>query len=203
MPNNVINRQWIFNNVMFHLKNETKFFTSSAIMQMVGVDVWKKIAEDVEYPIAYLSINASAGAASVSTPNDFVKVKNHKTTTLRLLDPTVTMASGVPDNYWLDDFGIINWYPPSIAAVTVIIPYVNEPTSLSTDVATNELTERACHAAVYWIVSECMLKDNDQRYTAYLSLYQNEVNRLSRTMGEICGLPGMLQTHEMPVRIKP
>lgn len=203
MGNTIINRQWVFNNVMWHLKNETKFFTSSAIMQMVGVDVWKKISEDIEYPTANISVVVSAGSVSVSTPSDFVKLKNHKTTVMRMLDPTITMASGVPDNYWLDDYGVINWYPPSIGAGTVIIPYVNEPTSLSTDAGVNELTERGCHAAVYWIVSECMLRDNDSRYTAYLSLYQNEVARLKSLYGEICGLPGMLATHEAPVRIKP
>lgn len=204
MPNNVITRKWIFDKVVFLLKNETKFFTSSNLMTLIGVDVWKKIAEDVEYPVGYLSSVVAAGAYSMSTPSDFIKLKSHKEVSLRKPDPTITIASGVPDNYWLDDYGQIFWYPPSTAgSLTVVVPYVQEPTSLSSDSATNELTERGCNAATYWVVSECMLRDNDQRYTAYLQLYQNEIQRMRSMLGDIFGIPGNLQTHEAPVRMRP
>jgi hypothetical protein len=203
MPNNTVTKQRIFNKVVFHLKNETKFFTSNDLATMIGVDVWKKLAEDIEYPIGYISSIVSVGAHSLSTPSDFIKCKQHKENTLRKPDPSITVASGVPDNYWLDNTGQIGWYPPATGTQTVVIPYVKEPTSLSGDSSTNELTERGFNAAVYWVVSECMLRDNDARYTSFLSLYQNEVARLNGILGGMCGVPGLLQVHEAPERRRP
>jgi len=203
MPNTTVTKKRIFDKVVFHLKNETKFFTSGDLHTMIGVDVWKKLAEDIDYPIGYISSVVSVGEWQIATPTDFIKVKQHKESTLRKPDPSITVASGVPDNYWLDDTETIAWYPPSTGSQTVVIPYVKEPTSLSSDNSTNELTERGFNAAVYWVVSECMLRDNDARYTSYLSLYQNEVVRLNSILGGICGVPGLLQVHEDPVRRRP
>jgi hypothetical protein len=202
MPNNTITRQWIFDKVVFHLKNETKFFTSSVLLQMIGVDVWKRIAEDVEYPTATMSAAVSSISVSVSTPSDFIKVRQHKEIFLRKENEAITNASNVPTNYWLDDTGLVNFYPP-VTTTNIQIPYVSEPTSLSTDAATNELTERGRYAAIYWVVSECMLRDNDARYTSFLALYNNEVQRLRGIFGDICGIPGVMQVHEAPIRTKP
>ena len=83
----------------------------------------------------------------------------------------------------MEDETTVGLYPPAISGVAVI-PYVKYPTSLSTDAATNELTSKCYMASVYWAMSECMLKDNDQRYQVYSSLYDKEIQRLRGKFGD-------------------
>jgi hypothetical protein len=48
-----------------------------------------------------------------------------------------------------------------------------------------------------------MLKDNDNRFNAYLGLYKAEIQRKKDEYGIIGGRPGDLEAHEQPVRVRP
>jgi hypothetical protein len=189
-----INRLRIFNKVSFLIKNELTFFTSSEIMQMVGVDVWKRIAEDVGYPRTLLSAVVSSGTWMVSSPSDMVKLYEMEEFSVRKEDDK-TLVPTVPHNYWLESTNYIGIYPASLSGL-VNIPYVKEPTSLSTDSASNELSERCYTAAAYWIAGECMLKDSDQRYKDFTLLYDKEILRLQKLYSARYTVFGELQAKE-------
>lgn len=189
-----INRLRIFNKVSFLIKDELTFFTSAEIMQMVGVDVWKRIAEDVGYPRTILSTVVTSGSWMVSSPNDLVRLYEMAEFSIRKEEDKILVPS-VPHNYWMETTNYIGIYPASTSGL-VNIPYVKEPTSLSSDSASNELSERCYTAAAYWIAGECMLKDNDQRYKDFTALYDKEILRLQKLYGTRYTVFGELQAKE-------
>ena len=188
-----INRQFIFNKVVFYLKNETKFFSSSDLYTIIGVDSFRRIAENIEYPKSNYSSVVASGVWTVPMPSDFIKIDRTKdiifqgSSNINVIPPKdqrnigrdqiLTATAGTPENYFMEDQTTLGLYPPSTSG-TIVVPYVSLPTSLSSDTDTNELTERCYMASIYWTVSECMLKDNDERYATYLALYEKETKRL-------------------------
>ena len=194
-----INRQYIFNKVVTLLKRETKFFTSSDVHMLIGVDAQMRIAEDIEYPKSNFSSNVVSGTWTVDMPSDFVKVDDGKDVIFKgdsysklgprsqkLIgrDQILSAAPSVPQYYFMEDETTVGLYPPAVSG-TVVVPYVKYPTSLSTDAATNELTQKCYMASVYWVMSECMLKDNDARYQVYSGLYDKEIQRLRGKFGDM------------------
>ena len=175
------------------MKNETKFFTPSELHSIIGVDSFRRIAEDIEFPRTVASSIVGSGVWKVSTPVDFIKVDRSKDMVFkdsvgtRILkqkdqkiigrDQILTAPPSVPENYFMETQTTVGIYPPSTSGV-INIPYINFPTSLSSDTTTNELTEKCYMAAVYWTVAECMLRDSDEKYIIYIGRYDKEVQRL-------------------------
>lgn len=195
-----IDRQYIFNKVVFYLKNETKFFTSSDLQTIIGVDSFNRIAEDLEYPKAHFSGTVTSGQWLVPMPDDFIKIDKTQdivftditqTHTLppkdqRVIgrDQILTAIPGTPQNYFMEDQFTMGIYPPCTSGI-IVVPYVQQPTSLSSDTDTNDLTERCYMAAVYWTVTECMLKDNDERHLVYAQRYEREIRRLRANFNDM------------------
>lgn len=204
-----IDRQYIFNEVVWHLKQETKFFTSSKLQIMIGVDAFRRIAEDIRFPKTNFSSYLNSGTWTLSMPADFIKVDetddvvfNPDTSgvlgsgnvgiikipprTRKLIgrDMILSAVAGTPQYYFMEDQSTMGFYPPSMGG-TAVVPYVQLPTALSSDTATNQLTERAYPAAIYWTVTQCLLMDDDERYVVYQSLYDREILRLQRQFGEM------------------
>lgn len=188
-----INRQYIFNKVAILLKNETRFFTSAEIHSIIGVDSFRRIASDIQFPKTNYSSAMVSGAYTVSMPSNFVKVDKESditfedSTGIRKLTPKTKKVLGrdqilsatpsSPENYFMENQSSLGIYPPCTSG-TIVVPYVNRPTSLSSDTDTNELTEEGYMASVYYTLLECMEKDNDQRYALYEGKYQQEIRRL-------------------------
>lgn len=187
-----VTRLEIFNKVVTLLKKETKFFTSSELHSLIGVDSFRRIAEDIEYPKSNFSSVAVSGVWTIDMPDDFIKIDDSKDIVFNNgsitkvepkdqktigRDQILSAAPGVPANYFMEDETTVGVYPPPISG-TFVVPYVKYPTSLSTDAGTNELTRKCYMASVYWVVTECMLKDNDARYQVYSGLYDKETQRL-------------------------
>ena len=195
-----INRGYIFNKVSFLLKKEMKFFTSSDVQMTIGVDSFRRIAEDIEYPKSNYSGTVNSGLWTVPMPADFIKVDRAKdivfadSTGIRKIRPqdqrnigrdqVLSATPGSPENYFMEDQVTIGLYPPSTSGI-IIVPYVSLPTSLSGDADANELTERCYMASVYWTVAECMLKDSDEKYAIYMTKYDKEIQRLRSNYGDM------------------
>lgn len=194
-----IDRLWIFNRVQFHLKNETNFFTSTPLINLVSVDAWIKIAGDVGYPRTALSTTVTQGQFQVAAPSNFLRLDDCKDFEFRK-DNGIDSMPEVPDNYYLDNNNMIGFYPPAIKAGTVKIPYVMTPTSLSSDTSTNELTDKCADAAIYYIASECMLRANDPKHEIYVAKYDKEIERLKRIYGTKYEKFGEMQARETKIR---
>lgn len=193
-----IDRKHIFDKINFFLKRENKFFTSSEILLSIN-DAFKRIAEDIDYPKTHYSTYVASGAWQISTPANFLKLdKNSQVTyesvsgSINALKPKLqtdigrdvilTQAPGTPESYFEENEAMLGLYPASTSGC-LVVPYVKAPTNLSSDTDTNELTEHCYMAAAWWVVSECMLKDNDQRFETYSKNWQAELNRLRRRFG--------------------
>jgi hypothetical protein len=189
----MIDLEYIFNKTVVLLKKETKFFTSSELHLTIGVDSFRRIASDLEYPKSNYSSVVLSGTWAVLVPSDFIRVDKtndlvfkdsegiHKLTsrTRKAIgrDEILSAAPSVPSNYFMEDQKTIGIYPPSTSG-TIVVPYVQRPTSLSSDSDTNELTEKCYMASVYFTLAQCMMKDNDQRLTLYEVKYKEEIKRL-------------------------
>jgi len=92
-------------------------------------------------------------------------------------DQILSATPSTPTNYFMENESTIGVYPPSTSG-TLVVPYVKEPTSLSSDTDTNQLSQKGYMASVYWTVAQCMLKDNDSRFQLYQGLYDREVQKL-------------------------
>jgi len=196
-----IDRHYIFDKVNFFLKKENKFFTSSELHMTIGVDSFRRIGEELNYPKTNYSSIIASGEYQISTPSDFIKIdQNHELTvelssTIYTLEPKTSKLIGrqnildptnaIPQNYYMETESLIGLYPPGNTSMIVVIPYVKYATALSSDTDTNELTENCYMAAVYWTVGECMLKDNDERFATYMQLYDREILRLKSKYGEM------------------
>ncbi|HEY6022211.1 MAG TPA: hypothetical protein VIY48_20790 [Candidatus Paceibacterota bacterium] len=184
----------IWDKVSFYTKSEHKFFTSAEINSIITEDAFNRIAEEVGYPKANYSSYLTSGEWSVSSPSDFIKVDQDSQVTYKdatntaVLTPTeqfaigrdniLTATPGTPEHYFLESDTKIGIYPPSTSGC-VVIPYVKRPTVMSSgDISTNELTERCYMAAVYWTVSELLIKDSDERASLFLDKYNAEIERL-------------------------
>lgn len=193
-----ITRKNIFDKINFYLKQENKFFTSNEIHLSIN-DAFRRIAEDIDYPKTNYSTYMTSGQWSVSTPADFLKLdKNSQITyestsgSYAVLDNKLqtdigrdnifTIAPGVPQYYFEESESKIGIHPPSTSGC-IVIPYVKAPTDLSSDAATNELTENCYMASVWWVTAECMLKDSDPRAQGFTGLYTGEITRLKRRFG--------------------
>lgn len=196
-----IDRKYIVDKVIWHLKRETKFFMSSELHTLVGIDAFRRISEDIRYPKSNFSSYLGSGDWRITMPPDFVKVDEtddityqyngsgiakiaSKTRKLIGRDQILLAIPGIPSSYFMENETTIGVNPPSVSGC-IVIPYVKLPTSLSSDTDTNELTERAYPAAIYWSVSQCLLMDNDERYLVYSKLYNQEIDRLNRQYGEM------------------
>jgi|TARA_Y100000310_G_scaffold192960_1_gene192903 hypothetical protein len=196
---------------MFHLKQEGLFFTSAEINLIIGVDAFTRIAEDIDYPKTNYSTYVNSGVWQVSTPSDFLKVDENSCityeddSTIHELGPArltsigrnvvLNATPGTPANYFMEKEDMVGLYPPGTSGC-LVIPYVQEPTSLSSDSDTNQITRQTYMAAVYWTVHEAMLKDNDGRADKYLALYQNEIARNKKRFGEMYELDYAITPHE-------
>ena len=65
---------------MVYLKSESKFFTSGEILSTIGIDSFRRIAEDLEFPKATFSAAMGSGVwtVSITTPGDFIKIDKTK-----------------------------------------------------------------------------------------------------------------------------
>ena len=195
-----IDRAHIFNKVMFFLKKESAFFTSSEVHMAIGVDAPRQVARDLNFPKTDYSGAVSSGVWQVTMPSNFLKLDSNAkptfkdSTTIRDLAPKsqtnigraniLNATPGTPQNYFMKSETVMGLYPPSTSG-TIVVPYVKAPTSLSSDTDTNALTENAYMAMAYYVVGECMLKDGDTRTSDYYALYEREVKRLKRQYGEL------------------
>jgi hypothetical protein len=211
-----IDKRYIFNKTMFYLKKESKFFTSSDVSMIIGVDAFRRIAENIDYPKSNFSTFIASGVWTVTMPSDFLKVDQNKDVVFQNATNTYKVepkyqkdigrhiilqppGSQIPQNYFMEDHTTVGLYPPSTSGI-IVVPYVSIPTSLSTDTDTNQLTETCYMAAVYWTVSECMLKDDDakddSKFTKFYTLYEKETLRLRKRFGEMYEINYDLSPHE-------
>lgn len=196
-----IDKKFIFSKTMFHLKKESKFYTSSDVGLIIGVEAFKRIAEEIDFPKSNYSTFVASGVWTVTMPNDFVKVDQNKDLVFRDYSTTYRLkpkyqkdigrhviikpeSSAVPQYYFMEDQTTLGIFPPSTSGL-VVVPYVKTPISLSSDADTNELTDNCYMAAIYWTCSECMLKDNDPKFDKYYAMYEKEVLRLKKRYGEM------------------
>lgn len=185
--------KYMFDKSMFFLKNESKFFTSADVKNMLAIDSFKRISEEIGYPKGTHTVYLTSGSWIVSAPIDFIKVDVNSDVTyyngssITKVKPKEQSEIGraeilganpsIPTNYFLESETKIGFYPPSTSG-QVLIPYVKHPTIMSSDTDTNELSERCYMAAIYWTVSECLMRDKDERASGFREMYHNEVNRL-------------------------
>src|SRR5512145_1330233 len=124
-----IDRKYIFDKVVFFLKKETKFFTSSELHLAIGVDAFRRVSQDLEFPKSNYSSVLVSGAYTLSMPSDFIKVDKTKDVVFtdaartRTLPPkdqrrigrdqVLTATPGYPANYFMEDQTTIGIYPPS------------------------------------------------------------------------------------------
>jgi len=192
-----ITKRHIIDKVYFFLREEAKFFTSSTVYSIIENDAFRRIAEDIDYPKTNASSVMGSGEYIVSAPINFLKIDQNWNPTFkdyggtRDLEPTtaisratiLTATPGTPQEYteWNQtQFAI---HPPSTSG-TIVLPYVMNPTTLSGDADTNELTEDCYMAAVFYTLQECMMKDNDQRAGYWESKYNSEIGRLRKRFNE-------------------
>jgi hypothetical protein len=195
-----IDKAYIFRKTMFYLKKESKFYTSSDVSMIIGVDAFRRIAENIDFPKSNYSSFIASGVWTVTMPTDFLKIDQNKDvvfsdySTTYLLKPKYQKdigrhillrppASCVPQNYFMEDQVTVGIYPPSTSGL-VVIPYVKVPTSLSSDSDTNELTDNCYMAAVYWTVSECLTKAEDDRAPTFELRFDKECMRLRKRFQE-------------------
>lgn len=206
----MIDRQYIFNKVNFFLKKENKFFSSSDVNMIIGVDSFRRIATEINYPKSNYEATLTSGSWVVSAPIDFIRVDRNSDvtyyngTTVNKLTPKQLFDIGrenvldavpsTPENYFMESEAKIGIYPPCTSGM-VVIPYVKEPVVLSSDGDTNELTERCYMASVYWTVSECMIADSDERVIGYKQMYDTEIKRLKDEYRRIYEIPQDLKPH--------
>jgi len=196
-----IDRKYIFDRVSWHLKKETKYFMSGDLHTLIGIDAFRRIAEDIRYPKVNMSAYMTSGQWRINISSDFIKVDETddivyeysgssivkitpKAKKLIGRDQLMTASPGIPSNYFMENETTIGFYPPSTSGC-IVIPYVQVPTSLSSDADTNQLTERCYQAAVFWSVSQCLLMDDDERYLVYQRLYDIEIARINRMYNEM------------------
>lgn len=187
----------IIDKTMFYLRKEAKFFSSSEVYSIIQNDAFRRVAEDIDYPRTSYSAVLSSGEYIVSAPSDFIKFDQNWEPTFedsastRDLKPStdisrstiLTATPGTPSSYgeWSEKQIFI--HPPSTSG-TIVIPYVKQPTVLSSDTDTNELTEDCYMAAIYWTVKDCMDKDNDARFQVWEARYNAETQRLRKRFNE-------------------
>ena len=195
-----IDRAHIFNKVMFFLKRESKFFTSTEVHMAIGVDAPRQVARDLNFPKTDYSGSVASGVWQVTMPSDFLKLDSNAKPTFEdsssIMDLTpksqtnigraniMSATPGTPQNFFMKTETVMGLYPPSTSG-TIVVPYVKVPTSLSSDTDTNALTDNCYMAMAYYVVGECMLKDGDARAQSYYSLYENTISRLKRQYGEL------------------
>jgi len=192
-----ITKRHIIDKTYFFLRQEVKFFSSSEVYSVIENDAFRRIAEDIDYPKANYSSVLSSGEYIVSSPADFLKIDQNWSPVFkdaagtRDLTPTTSISRatllsatpGSPQEYteWNEtQFAI---HPPSTSGICVL-PYVKNPSMLSGDSDTNELTENCYMAAVYYTVQECMMKDNDPRAQYWEGKYNAEIGRLRKRFNE-------------------
>lgn len=199
----MITRSDIFNKISFFLKKENKFFTSSDVLSIINQDAFPRLAEELMYPKTVYSGYLSSGAYLVSSPSDFIKIDSNSHVVFkdgsdtRNLYPKekyelgqaeiLTADPGTPSQYYMENESQIGIYPPCTSGC-INIPYVKKPTWLSSDTATNEISERGYMAVVYWTVATCMITDSDERFVGFRQQYDLEIARLKsqyRRMYEI------------------
>ena len=196
-----INRDFMFDKVNFFLKKENKFFTSSEVMNIIALEAPRRVAEDINFPKSNLSAVLVSGAWTVNLSSDFIKIDPDKDVTFKYSGGTIklkpklqkdigrdtilTADPSTPEYFFPEDEDTIGVYPPSSSGI-LVIPFVKEPTSLSSTNASNELTQNCYMAMIYWTVGDCMLKDGDsEKYETYIKLYDAEIIRLRRRFGEM------------------
>jgi len=195
----MVNRKYIADKVFFYLKKEGKFFTSSDVHNMIGLDIFPVLAAELGYPKSNYSCVLVSGVWKVNVSSDFIKLDDSKDIIFSDgsfhkiefksqknigRDSILSATAGIPSHYFMEDEDTIGVYPPSCSGV-IDIPYVKRPTSLSSDTDTNQLTEKCYMAAVYWVVAQCMLMDNDTRYQVYEMKYDKELQRLRGDYADI------------------
>lgn len=201
----------IFDKTMFFLKKESKFFTSSEVKNIIAIDSFRRIAEEIGYPKDNHIVVLTSGSWIVSTPIDFIKIDVNSEGTyydgknITKITPKeqteigreeiLSATPGIPENFFLESESKIGVYPPSTSG-QVIVPYVKHPTIMSSDTDTNQLTEKCYMAAVYWTVAECFMKDSDERYTIFKTHYENEVTRLKGQYNTLINSPKDIHPHE-------
>lgn len=201
----------IFDKSMFFLKKESKAFTSSDVKTTIGVDSFKRIAEEIGYPKSNYTVILTSGSWIISTPADFIKVDMNSDATyyngteIVNLQPREQKEIGraeildaepsTPEAYFMESETKIGIYPPCTSG-QVIIPYVKHPTSLSSDTDTNELTEKCYMASVYWTVSECLMKDEDPRASGFREMYNNEISRLKSQYNMMFDIRRSIKPHK-------
>jgi len=208
-----IDRNYIYEKTMFYLKKESKFFTSAEVVSIISTDAFRRIAEEIGYPKTSHSSTLTSGAWVVSSPIDFVKIDTNLQATysdgITTVDlkpkeqwnigrsAVLTATPGVPQYYFMETENKIGINPPSYTTSGVVaIPYVKVPTTLSSGGSTNELTEKCYMAAVYWTVSECLLKDSDERSQAFREMYNNEISRLKSQYNMMFDIRRDLKPHQ-------
>ena len=190
-------RKHIFDKVNMFLRQENAFFTSSEILQVIGVDAQRRISEDISFPKTNVSIYMASGAFTTSMSSNFIKVDegsdvvfednngivdldDARKTNIGRANILNATATTTPTHYFMENETTIGIYGRSTSGC-IVVPYVKAATSLSSDTATNEITDNTYMASVYWTLSEMFGKDNDQdRSRKYIILYDKEINRLNR-----------------------
>lgn len=210
-----ITLKYIFDKTMFFLKNESKFFTSADVKSTLAIDSFKRIAEEIGYPKATHTVYLTSGSWIVSAPIDFIKVDvNSQVTyyngdTITEVKPKdqwdigraniMNATPSIPQNYFLESESKIGFYPPSTSG-QVLVPYIKHPTSMSSDTDTNELTEKCYMAAIYWTVSECLMKDSDERATGFREMYHNEISRLKSQYNMMLDIKRDVKPHQSYIK---
>lgn len=205
----------IFDKSMFFLKKESKTFTSNDVKTIIGVDSFKRIAEEIGYPKSNYQVTLTSGSWLISAPTDFIKIDRNLDATYYngtdIVDVKPKEAAEIgraniidadpstPQYYFMETESKIGIYPPCTSG-KVIIPYVKHPTSLSADTDTNELTEKCYMASVYWTVSECLMKDEDPRASGFREMYHNEISRLKSIYAMIFDIRRDMKPHKDYVR---
>lgn len=206
----------IWDKASFYLKKEHKFFTSSEVKSIITEDAFNRIAEEVGYPKYNYSSYLTSGEWVVSSPSNFIKVDSNSQVTFKDANNTyrlkpkeqgeigreniLTATPSTPSNYFLESDTKIGIHPPCTSGC-VVIPYVARPSwssglALVDDTSTNELTERCYMAAVYWTVSECLIKDSDERASLFLDKYHSEISRLKSQYNMMLEIRKDLKPHQ-------
>ena len=194
----------------FVREEKARFWTSSEIH--VGInDGFRQIAEDINYPKADYSGYIASGAYTFSMSSDFIKIDpdseviwkdgsgTNVLTPARLKDigrhTMLTATPGTPQNYFFIKENQLGIYPPSTSGC-IVVPIIAEPTHLSSDTDTNELTEQCYMADAYWVAWEAFHKDKDPRTASYNALYNNEINRIKGRFGDMWEIEYQMTPHE-------
>jgi hypothetical protein len=206
-----IDLDYIYEKTMFYLKQESKFFTSAEVRSIIANDAFKRIAEEIGYPKENHAVVLGSGSWVVSSPTDFIKIDTNIQATyyngvsITNLKPkeqweigraeVLSATPGIPQYYFMETENKIGINPPATSG-QVIIPYVKAPTVMLSGGSTNELSEKCYMAAVYWTVSECLLKDSDERSQAFREMYNNEISRLKSQYNMMFDIRRDLKPHQ-------